>query len=743
MASLNLMNLIDKVQVDNPNDMLGKGLQMPFAASNSGSRKLMFGTQLEHRLSLLRPEVPFIQTGYEMEFGKNSSSYVTVKGDMDVIGTVAKFSHNPKHHFYVFTLDQENGIMSVFERKEYKHITENYGYLFNNDYLDSVATGHHIKAGTVIQKSMSFDEYDNRMDGCNLLTMYTSCEETMEDAIVISESASKKLASPLVKKINIVINDNDIPLNLYGDINQYKTFPDIGEEVQNSILCGLRREKKEEALYSQSYARLRELAISDERYTVAGRVVDVNVYCNAPEKLAEYEYNTQLKYYYDDNIRKSREIVELIDQYLQQGYSMDYDLQRLYSISRGCLNGKQYFSERAFSNIILEVTVIEEIPVLRGDKLSNRYGGKGITARVKPDELMPKTLSGETVDVILNMCGVYGRENAGQLFEITLSYVCMKIIEFINLHVLNVSECIELYLNLLRIVAPSMVDYTEEILTHMSDDDAIAYIGGICSSEKSIYLVIEPMSENMTIDKVKELYNEFSWIKPEPMLMPIIDSAGEIKYIPSRRPMIYGYQYIYRLKQYAEEKFSVTSLSATNIRNENSKSKSSNNYKALYSRTPIRFGDMETGNLIHLGAELVVQMLMLYSTSPHARRLTEEMLTGDAFNIDVKLDMESKNRNVEILNVYLKTMGLKLSFSRTPKKLEPAMLIEPMYFYDDPHRLVEALIPLNREEKFNMEAEVARLLKEKNDGTWAMDIYPMEFTRLSKDEFPEEDKENK
>lgn len=590
MASINILNDINKVNVEKPDNMLGKGLQMPFAASNSGSRKLMFGTQLEHRLPLIRPEVPYTQTGYEMEFGKNSSSYITVKGDMEVVGAVPKFSANPKHHFYVFTVNHENETLSVFERKEYKHITENYGYLFNNDYLDSVTTGHQIKAGTVIQKSMAFDEYDNRMDGCNLLTMYSSCEETMEDAIVISESASKKLASPLVKKVTIVINDNDIPLNLYGNIDEYKILPDIGEETVNSILCGLRREKKEEALFSQSYARLRELSISDERYTVAGRVVDIDVRCNAPDRLAEYQYNTQLKRYYDDNIRMSREIVELLDPYIKEGYKMDYELQRLYFNSLGCLNGKQYYSERVFSNIILEVTLIEEIPVLRGDKLSNRYGGKGITARVKPDELMPKTLSGETVDVILNMCGVYGRENAGQLFEITLSYISIKLLEFINLGVLDVGQCIDLYLELLRIVAPSMVDYTEEMLTHMSDDDAIAYISGICSSEKSLYLVIEPMSENMTIDKVKELYDTFSWIKPEPMQMPIIDSAGEIKYIPSRRPMIYGYQYIYRLKQYAEEKFSVTSLSATNIRNENSKSKSSNNYKALYSRTPIRFG---------------------------------------------------------------------------------------------------------------------------------------------------------
>ena len=224
------------------------------------------------------------------------------------------------------------------------------------------------------------------------------------------------------------------------------------------------------------------------------------------------------------------------------------------------------------------------------DKLSNRYGGKGITARVRPDALMPKTLTGESVEVILNMCGVYGRENAGQLFEITVSYISMKIIQFIQTNVLDVSECIQLYLDLLKIVAPSMAKYMENMFESLGDDECIDYISNIVANEKSIYLVIEPMSENMTIDKVEQLYNTFPWARPEPMLMPIVDSAGEIKYIPSRRPMVYGYQYIYRLKQYAEEKFSVTSLSATNIRNENSKSKNSNNYKALYSRTPIRFG---------------------------------------------------------------------------------------------------------------------------------------------------------
>lgn len=713
MAKFDLVNDIQRLDIQNIDHILGKGLQMPFSASNSGSRKLMFGTQLEHRLPLIHPEVAFIQTGYEKQFGEYSSSYTKTDTAMDVIGIVPKFSWLPKHQFYVFMIDPATGILHSYERKEYKHITEKYGYLYNNDVLDHLNIGDHIPSGTVIQKSTSFDEFDNRMDGCNLLTMYSACEETMEDAIVISETASKKLASPLVKKVIIGFNDNEIPLNLYGDMNSYKIFPDIDEESKNSILCAFRVQKKEECLYSQSYARLRELSISDEKYTASGRVVDIDIFCNAPGNLTQYGYNDQLLKYYTENLRMSREIVDLLKPYVDAGHKMDYELQRIYSIANSVLNGKQYFSERVFTNIVLEITLVEEIPVLRGDKLSNRYGGKGITARVKPDCMMPRTKSGEVIDVILNMCGVYGRENAGQLFEITVSYICIKLLAYIQLEVLDVGQCIEMYLDLLRIVAPSMVDYTEETFSLMSDEECIEYIAGVCESERSMYLVIEPMSENMTIDKVAQLYETFPWIKPETVMMPVIDSVGHIRYVPSRRPLVYGYQYIYRLKQYAEEKFSVTSLSATNIRNENSKSKSSNNYKALYSRTPIRFGDMETGNLIHLGAELVVQMLMLYSTSPHARRLTSEMLTGDPFNIDVKLDMKSKNRNVEILNVYLKTMGLKLIFTKKPKQIQRPFVIHPFDFYVCPEdQPIKPFIKHHPDEKVDIEAVADRMYKE-------------------------------
>ena len=258
-----------------------------------------------------------------------------------------------------------------------------------------------------------------------------------------------------------------------------------------------------------------------------------------------------------------------------------------------------------------------------------------------------------------------------------------------------------------------MYEYMSTFLENLSDDEAMMYINSIMD-DNAIYLAIEPVSENMTIDKLEKIYDKFPWIKPTNIYMPVVDSMGNVRHVKSRRPIVYGYLYYYRLKQYAEEKFSVTSLSSTNIKNENTRNKASSNYKALYPRTPIRFGEMEMGNFSHIGSDLASQILMIYSTSPLARRLCSEIETGDPFNIDVKLDMDSKNRNAEILNVRLKTKGLRLRFVKRKKiKVHPIM-IDPIGFLEKPGALIEPIKIVPPGEKFDVDKHIERLLDEKN-----------------------------
>ena len=88
--------------------------------------------------------------------------------------------------------------------------------------------------------------------------------------------------------------------------------------------------------------------------------------------------------------------------------------------------------------------------------------------------------------------------------------------------------------------------------------------------------------------------------------------------------------------------------------------------------------------MIHMGSDLVIQLLMLYSTSPHGRMLCEQMMTNDPFKVDVQLDNDATNRNAEILNTYLKTIGLRINFTKKLKQKPNPIKINPIKF--SPHK---------------------------------------------------------
>ena len=649
--------------------MLGQGNMMPFNSMNSGSRKIMHSVQVQHILPLFNPEPALIQTGTETLYGEYNSSYIKVDHDYDLICKIPKFLEKPDHHYYAIIRKSGTNEYDVIERVSYVHVTEAYGHLLNNKTIDSVRPGNDvIKAGTVLQKSTSFDDFDNRQDGVNLLTTYISCEKNKEDGIIISKSAAQKLASPLIKKISIQINDNDIPINLYGDNAVYKCIPDINEEIKDGILLASRREKAEEILFTQTYDRLSNIMLSDNKYRATGKVVDISVYCNNIEILDNNYYYSQLKYYNDLNLTFCNSVVDNLQSVVEDKRNkVSYELQKLYYNSKKIAEGGQYIKDRVYSNIMLEIVLIENSIAGKGDKLANRYGGKGVISEVRPDEMMPMLSDGTYVELIFNSSTCINRENLGQQIEMSLTFSAINILMLMRQKFLDIDECLELYTKFIGLVVPTQYNYIKNYIDKLDFDEKCMFLDTIVS-DNGIYLSILPMSEIVNVDTINNIYKTFPFIDQFELTVPIKDSMGDIRYAKSRRSLTVGKQYIYRLKQYAEEKFSATSLSSTNIKNENSRSNAKKTYKVMHNRTPIRFGDMETGNMGHLGMDLVVMVLLLYSASPHARRLSEELLTGNPFNVDITLDENSTNRSVEILNAYLKTIGLKLVFIKKPKK---------------------------------------------------------------------------
>jgi DNA-directed RNA polymerase subunit beta len=74
----------------------------------------------------------------------------------------------------------------------------------------------------------------------------------------------------------------------------------------------------------------------------------------------------------------------------------------------------------------VKVTVKHYQPMGVGDKLSNRYGGKGVIGAVIPDDQMPKSTDGKPLEILLNPLGIISRTNPKQAVETALGKIARK-----------------------------------------------------------------------------------------------------------------------------------------------------------------------------------------------------------------------------------------------------------------------------------------------------------------------------
>jgi hypothetical protein len=195
------------------------------------------------------------------------------------------------------------------------------------------------------------------------------------------------------------------------------------------------------------------------------------------------------------------------------------------------------------------------------------------------------------------------------------------------------------------------------------------------------------------------------------------------------------------LKQFAEEKFSATSLSSTNLAGFNSKSKANKNFLELHPNTPVRFGNMEINNEDHLGPEVVIENLMIHSVSPHARKTVKQMYTCDPYEVDIKLDNSATNRGAEIVATRLKVIGRAIRFVKVPKRRMKVSFnavrfakpnaISPVYFLKDQDKI-------NLEEYYKQQDDFYKKLEKDKDV-----IHPVSFAGVDLEAVREHNEQNR
>lgn len=250
----------------------------PFALFNSSSRLQMMASHTGQACPPLHSDVKHILTGYEAELGKHVFN-IKMPEDGILISRHKKWrntDHRKEAKYNPLTTliyQGENGEYDCIDVYSFRtqHLT--FGYPLDvNPIVDTAPIGSFIPAGTVLAETRNIHEGNIYSTSVEANLLVTSELATTEDGYVISESFAKRCALLEMGDVTVEVGKSGFLLNLYGDENNYKPLPDIGERIRpDGLVVAIRPfDKLTDAMLMNPEMMRHVDMIHDRRYYVTG-----------------------------------------------------------------------------------------------------------------------------------------------------------------------------------------------------------------------------------------------------------------------------------------------------------------------------------------------------------------------------------------------------------------------------------------------------------------------------------------
>ena len=373
-VNLNEIDLIDL----HPDYRLSETVrQIPFVNYTDSVRIHMGSSMLKQAIGLPEAERPLVGTGNSEEFSNNvlNEKFRYPEGKVKEITSRAVIIELPDKH-----------TVEIPRRTAYKSVNDVYVYT-----EPKVKVGQTVKKGDIITGGVGLDK-DTFKAGLNTLVLFHAMFGYVnEDALVVSESFSKRMCS-----YSII----DVPFDSKYDESIDWIAP-IGTKVKSGdtiITC-----KKAIRLDEVNKALTEKLGgiLDNSSLDIYTRVKEIKVPSNIDEAYVSDVIVQKTFDEYDKN--KDRKIIyERYPEYIAADV--------LRPINDASLKDK---GPRVVYSI--RVRLIKRTNVMVGSKITNRYGGKGVVSKILPDELMPLVVDKNTgekkvVEVVMNPYSTINRK---------------------------------------------------------------------------------------------------------------------------------------------------------------------------------------------------------------------------------------------------------------------------------------------------------------------------------------------
>lgn len=634
----NVSEIEKRCQEVSPMSMFGASA-LAFPDKISTVRGVMATRHTSQRVVLTNPEFARVYTGAENEFGERSSWDIKAKDDYQLVRTFRKFKDSQISPIAYIFKNLRTGKYICEVVKPTHHLVEKYGFRMNNAVVGKFNDGDILPKGTTIAQSSSYVN-DNYCAGRNVRFVYTVLPGLTEDALIISDKIAKDLVYDMVDVVTVPIKQSSFLLNKYGDSTVYKPFPNIGEEIQNDILCSIR-----ENSYVSSVAEAAIPHINDTNYCSHGIVVDMDIFTNVEVENDQFNYYLkQIRDWYSD-------IYAFISTIVVDPYQDDTSLLDIYHQAEKYLNNSTWVTKEDKIDTMIKFTILQPKDIRVGQKVVGRYGNKSVIAQIVPAHLMPKTDDGRPIDMLANALAVPNRIIAFATYESSMTFMMERMWQ----HILEMDknkesrdDIMKLAVEFVHAFNPQQSDELTRLYNEYPEQTYNDLI------KNGFYIQIQPLNEVCVRDALIECYEKWDDIFKRYK----ISTKVRHRWVELDGEYPVGYQYTWVLKQEPSKALSTISTGRTTLYDLPVKTRRYNKNLIPYSDNPIKYGEYDTYNfLAGMGVKAFAKISTYYRGSQYE---DNSVLMSQLNNIGIDTSKYNQFPQLDNLKNILKLLGVKL-----------------------------------------------------------------------------------
>lgn len=412
-----------------PKQLMGFTALNQYAAHESPSRGAMFLMQWANHVSLTKPDARVVFSGLEGELVK-ANMHTALPEDAMILDIIDRVSPNGiVLDTTIIYLAVEKNEINAIEVKRYDKFDKHFSFEHRQtDVMKNIDVGDVLKKGTQLTRTNS--EVHPGVYGFGLRTNVLSITDKIiaEDAVVISESYAERSKFKLIETVTFSFGGDKVPVNLYGDDEEYKILPDIGEHISDTnIVAAIRDANNEEYLIRFQGSNIGDPDPTFDDIVIAkgssGIVKDIRVINTRKPKSGTYYTNTedQVAKYADMDRLYRQKFVSSVDHIMREypNVKIGGELHVAY-VNYTIIDDdrvKNTYKQADLDTWRIEVDIEYEVKPYVGMKFTTIHGAKGIVSEIRPDDQMDVDKNGLRADMLIDSASVISRMNIGGKYE--------------------------------------------------------------------------------------------------------------------------------------------------------------------------------------------------------------------------------------------------------------------------------------------------------------------------------------